>query len=94
MASKLQSVTEFSRKKTQELSAVRGNWQQYLKTAARIYKYPFSGSASDPCPASRCHRLRHIEFWNKRMDRWVNRGATRHRPAGRFRPQNTIEVCL
>ena len=41
MASKLQMVTEFSYHKTLELSSVRGNWQRYLKTAARIYKYPF-----------------------------------------------------
>ena len=41
MASKLQIVTEFSQKKTLELASVRGNWQRYLKTAARIYKYPF-----------------------------------------------------
>ncbi len=57
MASKLQIVTEFSQKKTLELASVR-ELAAVLKTAARIYKYP-SGSASDPRPASRCHRLRH-----------------------------------
>lgn len=76
MASKLQSVTEFSRKKTQELSAVRGNWQQYLKTAARIYKYPFRDQLLIHAQRPDATACATIEFWNKRMDRWVNRGAT------------------
>ena len=76
MASKLQMVTEFSYHKTLELSSVRGNWQRYLKTAARIYKYPFRDQllihAQHP-DATACAT---IEFWNKKMDRWVNKGTS------------------
>lgn len=64
MASKLQSVTEFSHKKTQELSAVRGNWQQYLKTAARIYKYPFRDQLLIHAQRPDATACATIEFWN------------------------------
>ena len=76
MASKLQMVTEFSYHKTLELSSVRGNWQRYLKTAARIYKYPFRDQLLIHAQRPDVTACATIEFWNKKMDRWVNRGAS------------------
>lgn len=55
---------------------MRGNWQQYLKTAARIYKYPFRDQLLIHAQRPDATACATIEFWNKRMDRWVNRGAT------------------
>ena len=75
MASKLQIVTEFSQKKTLELASVRGNWQRYLKTAARIYKYPFRDQLLIHVQRPDATACATIEFWNSRMDRWVNRGS-------------------
>ena len=75
MASKLQLVTEFSYQKTMELTAVRGNWQQYLKTAARIYKYPFRDQILIHAQRPDATACATIEFWNKKMDRWVNKGT-------------------
>ena len=75
MASKLQIVTEFSQKKTLELASVRGNWQRYLKTAARIYKYPFRDQILIHAQRPDATACATIEFWNSRMDRWVNRGS-------------------
>ena len=75
MASKLQIVTEFSQKKTLELTSVRGNWQRYLKTAARIYKYPFRDQLLIYAQRPDATACATIELWNKRMDRWVNRGS-------------------
>ena len=75
MASKLQIVTEFSQKKTLELASVRGNWQRYLKTAARIYKYPFRDQLLIHAQRPDATACATIEFWNSRMDRWVNRGS-------------------
>ena len=76
MASKLQMVTEFSYHKTLELSSVRGNWQRYLKTAARIYKYPFRDQLLIHSQRPDVTACATIEFWNRKMDRWVNRGAS------------------
>ena len=76
MASTLQKVTEFSYYKTIELSSVRGNWQRYLKTAARIYKYPFRDQLLIHFQRPDATACATIEFWNKRMDRWVNRGTS------------------
>lgn len=75
MASKLQIVTEFSQKKTLELASVRGNWQRYLRTAARIYKYPFRDQLLIHVQRPDATACATIEFWNSRMDRWVNRGT-------------------
>ena len=75
MASKLQIVTEFSQKKILELASVRGNWQRYLKTAARIYKYPFRDQLLIHAQRPDATACATIEFWNSRMDRWVNRGS-------------------
>ena len=75
MASKLQIVTEFSQKKTLELASVRGNWRRYLKTAARIYKYPFRDQLLIHAQRPDATACATIEFWNSRMDRWVNRGS-------------------
>lgn len=76
MASKLQMVTEFSYHKTLELSSVRGNWQRYLKTAARIYKYPFRDQLLIHAQRPDVTACATIEFWNKKMDRWVNKGTS------------------
>ena len=76
MASKLQMVTEFSYHKTLELSSVRGNWQRYLKTAARIYKYPFRDQLLIHAQRPDATACATIEFWNKKMDRWVNKGTS------------------
>ena len=75
MASKLQIITEYAQKLTVGLAEQRGVWQNYLLTAARVYKYPFPeqlliyGQRPD---ATACAP---IELWNNRMGRWVNRGA-------------------
>ena len=67
MASKLQIVTEFSQKKTLEVASVRGNWQRYLKTAARIYKYPFRDQLLIHAQRPDATACATIEFWNSRM---------------------------
>lgn len=75
MASKLQTIIEYAQKLTVNLAEQRGVWQNYLLTAARVYKYPFPeqlliyGQRPD---ATACAP---IELWNERMGRWVNRGA-------------------
>ena len=75
MASKLQAVIGMADKLTSDLTAHRGEWRQFLQTAARVYKYSFAdqllifGQRPD---ATACAEL---SLWNDRMGRWVNRGA-------------------
>ena len=75
MASKLQAVIGLADKLTSDLTARRGEWRQFLQTAARVYKYSFAdqllifGQRPD---ATACAEL---TLWNDRMGRWVNRGA-------------------
>lgn len=75
MASKLQLVAEFGRQKTVELSSVRGHWQQYLKTASRIYKYPFWDQLLIHAQRPDATACASMDIWNRRMGRWINRGA-------------------
>ena len=76
MASKLQLVAEFGRQKVTELSSVRGNWQQYLKTASRIYKYPFWDQVLIYAQRPDATACASMDIWNRRMGRWINRGAS------------------
>ena len=76
MASKLQLVAEFGRQKITELSSVRGSWQQFLKTAARIYKYPFGDQVLIHAQRPDATACATLELWNQRMGRWINRGAS------------------
>ena len=75
MASKLQAVIGMADKLTSDLTAHRGEWRQFLQTAARVYKYSFAdqllifGQRPD---AMACAEM---TLWNDRMGRWVNRGA-------------------
>jgi len=75
VATKLQVITEFAQQLSVDLSSRQGFWQDYLRTASRIYKYPFQeqlliyGQKPD---ATACAPT---EIWNRRMGRWVNRGA-------------------
>lgn len=75
MATKLQAIMGLTEKLTSDLTTRRGAWQQFLQTAARVYKYSFPeqllifGQRPD---ATACAEL---SLWNDRMGRWVNRGA-------------------
>ena len=75
MASKLQLVAEFGRQKITELSSVRGSWQQFLKTASRIYKYPFRDQLLIHAQRPDATACAAMDVWNRRMGRWINRGA-------------------
>ena len=75
MASKLQLVAEFGRQKVAELSSVRGSWQQFLKTASRIYKYPFRDQLLIHAQRPDATACASMDIWNRRMGRWINRGA-------------------
>ena len=53
----------------------RDSWTDYLRTAARIYKYPFMEQLLIYAQNKEATACAPIEVWNGKMGCWVNRGA-------------------
>ena len=75
MATKLQKISDLMEQTAKHVTDKPDAWADFLKTAARLHKYPFQEQiliyAQHP-DATACAS---IEFWNTHMRRWVNRGA-------------------
>ena len=76
MASKLQIITAMFNDEVGKVTNSFDNWTSFLRTASNNFKYNFVeqiliyGQRPD---ATACAE---IGFWNDKMHRWVNRGAT------------------
>ena len=51
------------------------DWMAYLDTAAKLYRYPFSDSLLIHAQRPDATACASMELWNRKMNRWVNRGA-------------------
>ena len=75
MASRLQEIQYLAGFEAKKISSSPRDWMEYLGTAARLYRYPFSDTmlvhAQRP-DATACVSL---EEWNEKVGRWVRRGA-------------------
>ncbi|MNW33594.1 hypothetical protein D3C74_105590 [compost metagenome] len=75
MTAKMQQMVELSAQTARSVVDDPVQWSAFLRTAAWNYKYPFHDQlllfAQRP-DATACAT---IEVWNKRLDRWVKRGA-------------------
>ena len=52
-----------------------GNWQDYLTTASRLYKYSFDDQLMIYAQKPDATACANMEIWNKKMNRWVRRGS-------------------
>jgi N12 class adenine-specific DNA methylase len=75
LATKLQMITDLSRQTARELTRSSGAWATFLKTAAWNYKYPFQDQVLIFAQKPNATACASIEFWNRRLNRWVNKGA-------------------
>ena len=76
MASKLQIITEMFNREILKVAGSYENWTSFLRCASNNFKYDFADQVliyAQRLDATACAE---IEVWNKRMNRWVNRGAT------------------
>lgn len=73
--SKLQRISDLSEQAAREVVRTQQNWMAYLQTAARLYKYPFTDQLLIYAQRPDAAACASMDFWNKRMRRWVNRGA-------------------
>jgi N12 class adenine-specific DNA methylase len=75
MATKLQYYQTLSEQTLNDLTARRGNWQQFLDTAARLYKYPFPDQLMIFAQKPDATACAEIELWNEQFKRWVRRDS-------------------
>ena len=92
MATKLQLMSELSRRTTERLTQSREDWAGFLNSAAWLYKYPFHEQVLIHAQRPDAKACAPIELWNSRFRRWVNRDAkgialiddSGHKPALRY----------
>ena len=75
MANKLLRISELMGQTVIRITDNPNAWAEFLKTAARLYKYPFEEQILIYAQRPNATACASIEFWNKHMRRWVNRGA-------------------
>lgn len=51
------------------------DWMNYLDVAARLYRYSFKDTLLIHAQRPDATACAELEVWNKKMNRWVNRGA-------------------
>ena len=76
MPGKYEYYAELAEKTAKQLTDSTENWTSFLKTAARLYKYPFHEQLMIYTQRPDATACTDYETWNKRMGRYVKRGST------------------
>ncbi len=75
MPSKYQLVNEMANDTLKEITNSSENWIKFLETASNNYKYAFNEQVLIYAQKPNATACADIETWNKRLKRWVNKGA-------------------
>ncbi len=75
MATKLQSVSQFSAQTAKLVTGSVDAWKSYLTTASRMYKYRFDEQLLIYAQRPNATACAEMELWNSRMRRWVKAGS-------------------
>lgn len=75
MPSKLQNITELFNTTLKEISNNPENWTSFLITASNNYKYAFDEQVLIFAQKPEATACADIDTWNKKVKRWVNKGA-------------------
>ena len=73
---KLESYTQMADHATAKLTAEILDWTSFLKTASRIYKYPFAEQVMIYMQRPNATACAGYDLWDKRMHRYVRRGSS------------------
>ena len=76
MTSKFQAMTGLFQYTNKEITSNPYRWMSFLNTAASVYKYSFNEQVMIHAQRPDTIACAPLEIWNKKMNRWVNRGAT------------------
>lgn len=75
-ATKVQTIRELATITAKNITSSEEQWKEYLKTASRLYKYPFKDQILIYAQRPDATACAEIDIWNKNMGCWVNKGAT------------------
>ncbi len=76
MASKLQIITAMFDNEVSKMTDSYDKWTSFLKTASNNFKYNFHEQILIYAQRPDATACAEIGFWNEKMNRWVNRGAS------------------
>lgn len=72
---KFQLITAMFNEEISTVTQNQNSWTSFLKTAANNYKYNFVEQILIYAQKPDATACAEIEVWNKKFNRWVNRGA-------------------
>ena len=75
MPNKYQLINEMANETLKEITQNSNNWIKFLNTASNNYKYSFNEQVLIYAQKPDATACADIETWNKRLKRWVNKGA-------------------
>ena len=75
MASALQQYHQLANRMATQITGSYQSWTDFLTTAARLYKYPYHEQLMIYAQRPEATACADYELWNKRMGRYVRRGA-------------------
>ncbi len=76
MPSKLQAYCQMADHAAKQITGSSENWKAFLRTAARLYKYPYNEQVMIHAQRPDATACAEYDFWNERMGRYVRRGST------------------
>ena len=76
MPSKYQEYKQMADTAERQLTSSYKSWTQFLRTAARLYKYPYNEQIMIHAQRPDATACAEYDFWNKKMGRFVRRGST------------------
>ena len=72
---KFNDIRELAQQNARWISNSPKDWMNYLDVAARLYRYSFKDTLLIHAQRPDATACAELEVWNKKMNRWVNRGA-------------------
>ena len=72
---KFNDIQELAQQNARWVSNSPKDWMNYLDVAARLYRYSFKDTLLIHAQRPDATACAELEVWNKKMNRWVNRGA-------------------
>lgn len=71
----INDIRELAQQNARYVSNSPQDWMSYLDVAARLYRYSFTDTLLIHAQRPDATACAELELWNKKMNRWVNRGA-------------------
>lgn len=75
MSNKIQTLAQLAADTASRLTASYTGWTAFLRTAARLYKYPYHEQVFIYAQRPNATACADFDLWNQRMNRSVRRGA-------------------